>query len=288
LLNIKHKGTGFYCSGLLEHISSRIWINEYSADDPAALQNFLKETAQREGMGKIILPVRVDDAQRLQGNGFVQEGMIEGYHSGSPAAFLSCFTSPERKASQGYHEEMNLLKEIISCSRTDDKRLPAGFTIRQAYKKDCAEMAALFKEVFASYPSPVFDPLYLARSMDKGDIYMAACRNQKVAAVAAAEIHWEQRRAEITNCATDMEFRGMGFNSLLIRSIQRMCLDRGIGCLYSLARASSYGMNMVLHRLGYIYRGTLVNNCHIAGQFEDMNIWVRPREEAGLLSEGAS
>nr|WP_315989693.1 hypothetical protein [Desulforamulus aquiferis] len=34
-------------------------------------------------------------------------------------------------------------------------------------------------------------------------------------------------------------------------------------------------MNLVLHRLGYTFRGTLVNNCHIGGSYEDMNIWVR-------------
>jgi len=287
LVNICHEGPGFFISGVLEHVSARIWVNEYNAADPAALQNFLKETALQRGMGKIILPAREDDGERLQGNGFVAEGTIEGYYGGTPALFLAAFTRPERGISLGYNAEMEMLKKIHRHKRVEEKKLPAGFTMRLAAKSDCTEMATLFQEVFASYPSPVYDPLYLARAMDKGDIYMLVCRGEKIAAVAAAEMQQDQQRVEITNCATDREFRGMGFNSLLIRRIQRMCLARGTGCLYSLARASSYGMNIVLHRLGYMYRGTLINNCHIAGKFEDMNIWVRPRGRGSLLSGGA-
>jgi hypothetical protein len=36
-------------------------------------------------------------------------------------------------------------------------------------------------------------------------------------------------------------------------------------------------MNTALARLGYRFRGRLMNNCHIMGGFEDMNIWVRLR-----------
>jgi len=45
-------------------------------------------------------------------------------------------------------------------------------------------------------------------------------------------------------------------------------------CLFSLARASSFGMNL-FRRLDYRYRGTLINNCHISGAYEDMNTWVK-------------
>lgn len=285
---IKHKGPGFYFSGVMEHVSARIWVNEYNAVDPAALQNFLKETALQSGMGKIILPVREDDGARLMGNGFVAEGAIEGYYSGRPALFLAAFTTPERKVSKGYTAEMEMLRKIRNSGSAGERVLPSGFTIRPAAKDDCTKISDLFRQVFASYPSPVYNPLYLVRSMDKGDIYMLACRGEKIAAVAAAEIQQNQRRAEITNCATDGEFRGRGLNRLLISTIQSMCLDRGTECLYSLARASSHGMNKVLHRLGYAYRGTLINNCHIAGKFEDMNIWVGPRGGERLLSGGAS
>ena len=45
--------------------------------------------------------------------------------------------------------------------------------------------------------------------------------------------------------------------------------------LYSLSRAINPSINKVLANLDYKYCGRLVNNCHICGDFEDMNIWVK-------------
>jgi hypothetical protein len=42
-----------------------------------------------------------------------------------------------------------------------------------------------------------------------------------------------------------------------------------------MARARSFGMNMVFYQLGYEFNGRLVNNCDIHGGYEDMNIWVK-------------
>jgi hypothetical protein len=122
LVNICHEGPGFFVSGVLEHVSARIWVNEYNAADPAALQNFLKETALQRGMGKIILPAREDDGERLQGNGFVAEGTIEGYYGGTPAIFLAAFTRPERGISLGYNAEMEMLKKILRHKRVEEKK----------------------------------------------------------------------------------------------------------------------------------------------------------------------
>jgi hypothetical protein len=35
-------------------------------------------------------------------------------------------------------------------------------------------------------------------------------------------------------------------------------------------------MNIVFMRAGFEYCGRLINNCDIYGQYEDMNIWVKP------------
>jgi hypothetical protein len=51
--------------------------------------------------------------------------------------------------------------------------------------------------------------------------------------------------------------------------------DNGIYCVYSIARALSFGMNAVFFQLGYEYRGRLANNCCIFDKIEDMNLWVK-------------
>jgi hypothetical protein len=50
---------------------------------------------------------------------------------------------------------------------------------------------------------------------------------------------------------------------------------RGIRTGFTYARARSTGMNRVFYRLGYEYTGRLINSCDIAGQMEDMNLWLK-------------
>ncbi|MDK2889190.1 MAG: beta-lysine N6-acetyltransferase [Thermoanaerobacter sp.] len=273
---IRHYGPDFWVSARLDQTSERIWVIDYQAGNPAALRSFLKKLALRRGMGKIIFPVKSGDLLKIQGGGFHVEGMIDGYFQGGNAYFLAAFPRAERRDSRVLNQEQKVLQEILACKKDWRGSLPPGFTLRQAGGDDIFPMARLFKKVFRSYPTPVYDPFYLACSMKKGDLFMVVYHGDRLASVAAAEIQCEHRRAELTNCATDPAYRGMGLNSLLLLHIEKQCLERNINCLYSLARASSYGMNLVLHRLGYVFRGTLINNCHIDGGFENMNIWVRP------------
>jgi hypothetical protein len=42
---------------------------------------------------------------------------------------------------------------------------------------------------------------------------------------------------------------------------------------YSISRATSYGMNIALGKLGYTYGGLLTNNTNIAGRIESMTVW---------------
>lgn len=258
-----------------EALSRRLWVTRYEGCS-AALRSYLTNLALSQGMEKIVFPVRAADALLMAGDGFIEEGRIPGYFKGDDCSFLASYPSLERSFSGTLKEDKRMLREIAGLPRTTKCDKLSDITLRQASKKDAAPLAQLFRSVFDSYPTPVFDPDYLSRSMDRGNIYMLACRDGIIAAAAAAEIDWEQCRSEMSDCATHPDFRGLGLNSALLLKLENECRARGINCLFSLARASSYGMNLVLHRLGYVYEGTLVNNCHIGGGLENMNIWALP------------
>lgn len=261
-----------------EDLSRRLWVTSY-AGCSTALRSYLTNLALVHGMEKIVFPVRTADALLMTGDGFIEEGKIPGYFRGNDCSFLASFPSLERSFSGTLKTEKRMLREIAGLPRAIKYDEPPDITLRRAVKEDAEPMAQLFRSVFDSYPTPVFDPDYLSRSMDRGNIYMLACRDGRIAAAAAAETDWEQGRSEMSDCATDPDFRGMGLNSALLLKLEKECRARGINCLFSLARASSYGMNLVLHRLGYDYGGTLVNNCHIGGELENMNIWVLPSNQ---------
>lgn len=273
---ITHFHADFSLNAQLDFTSRRIWVKEYNAGDPAALHGFLVALARQHGAEKIIMPVKKADIGKLTGRGFIKEGVIPGYFNGDDSHFLAAYTSKRRSFSTTLTGERGILQEILSSPGGRREHLPFGFTLRIAEAEDCGNMSGLFQKVFSSYPSPVFDPEHLKSSLKKGNIFMVVYNGRRLASVAAAETEQEYGRAELTNCATDPEFRGMGLNTLLLASIEKMCLSRDIACLYSLARASSYGMNLVFHRLGYEFSGTLINNCHIGGRYENMNVWVKP------------
>jgi hypothetical protein len=70
-------------------------------------------------------------------------------------------------------------------------------------------------------------------------------------------------------------FRGKGYLNQLIFALERDLKASGFRTSFSLARARSFGMNLVLSKRGYDYSGRHINNCRIMNGFEDMNIWVK-------------
>ncbi|TDA64050.1 MAG: hypothetical protein D9V47_14435 [Clostridia bacterium] len=98
---------------------------------------------------------------------------------------------------------------------------------------------------------------------------------EKLVSAASAEIDQGNLVAEVTDCATRLSFRGRGCIRVQIAALEAELTRRGLLTAYSLARATSPGMNAALHRMGYTYQGRLRNNCHICGSYEDMNLWVK-------------
>ena len=92
---------------------------------------------------------------------------------------------------------------------------------------------------------------------------------------ASAEINHFYHNAEMTDCATLPEYRQFGLLKQLILKFEEELLAQRVYCVYSIARALSFGMNAALHQLGYEYRGRLANNCYIFDELEDMNMWVK-------------
>ena len=75
--------------------------------------------------------------------------------------------------------------------------------------------------------------------------------------------------------ATRPDQRCLGLAQHLLAALEEDMDARTIPNLYTIARARSAGMNRVFYNRGYELTGTLVNNCHISGQFEDMHVWCK-------------
>jgi len=145
---------------------------------------------------------------------------------------------------------------------------------------DTEKMAALYGAVFPSYPFPILDPDYLRSCMENHVLYVGAEWDGTLAALAAAEMEPSDRNAEMTDFATLPEFRRQGLARRLLARMEEEVRNFGIRTAYTIARAGSPGMNLAFARSGYAFAGTLVNNTHIAGRIESMNVWYKPLDDS--------
>jgi len=231
------------------------------------------ELAHELNFGKIICFCRDKYIEDLQQYGFILEGQIAGFFDGNDAFCLSLFIDKKRQ-----YSKYNLLEdEILTKCQTNlsVKDIDDDIIIRDAKNSDINQMILLFKKVFKTYPSPIFDANYLNEILGKKVLFKIAVKQKEIICIASADIDVVYNNAEITDCCTNPIFRGKGLLTNIIIELEKSLNNSNIGTLYSLSRATEPGINMVLSKMQYKYSGRMLNNCNISGDFEDMNIWVK-------------
>lgn len=245
----------------------------------APLAELLIDTAKQERLGKVVVVARGSEWEEFLTRGFALEAKAHRYFQGQPGHFMSYFLSAERQMTDRLEEEQALLQSVLEQEAAPAGPLPDGYQLEVASADQAEALAAVYDRVFVSYPSPLTDPEYVRESIESGDglFLLAVTADGAIASVAAAEIDRADGNAEITNCATLPDHRGEGLMATLVDGLHARLAEQHIDCVYSMARAHSYGMNLVLHRQGYLYRGRLIRHAHIGGGFEDLNLWERER-----------
>jgi putative beta-lysine N-acetyltransferase len=111
--------------------------------------------------------------------------------------------------------------------------------------------------------------------MNEGVPYYAIRESGRITALAAAEIDRDHQNAEMTDFATLPEWRGKGYAGVLLDHIERKAGEFGLKTVYTIARASSKGMNAVFQNRAYTFSGLLKNNSQICGAIQSMTIWYK-------------
>ena len=258
----------------LDHINKRMKILNYQSIS----DNIIKEIvdfSMAEGFGKIISNCRIKLLKQFRSCGFIIEGIINGFFQGEDAYCIAYFLDPKRQVESKREEEDAILYHCFNDPERNLKQENHTFSVRHADVNDIPQMIKLFSAVFETYPSPVFSMEYLEKVMNRHVIFKVAEENGRIISIASAEMDKINLNAEITDCATYPEYRGRGILKNLIHCLENELKEKGFHTAYSLSRAINPGINKALSRLGYKYSGRLINNCHICGGYEDMNIWVK-------------
>lgn len=261
---------------MVDEKNKRLVVNGYpKGTKPSSFSRRLINLAVKKKLEKVWLWALPEDVSEFIGDGFCTEGNIFSGDYEEFSVSLAYYVSVAR----GHSDNLQLENEIIRSVSTEPIKqtrcLPLGIELKILTKSYARQIAELLTTVFKSYPSPVDDPQYICSLMQKGNLFAGAFSQEKLIGVAAAYPDPIFNRCEMTDCATLEEYRGYSLCERLLVLLEHEIQNQGSFNLYTLARAKSYGMNRVFHKLGYRYQGRLINNCHISGSFEDMNLWVR-------------
>lgn len=265
-----------YCITLtIDPFNKRVRVDDYLGHFPSCVNKALhvaKETAAE----KLIFKVRHENISSLIKEGFCYEAMIDKYYLGNDCYFLVKYFVNERRNSEHWVLEDQIVMDVLeSQKQIKVQNLPKGYELRKAVESDAEQLANLYLTVFKIYPTPMNDPSYIKKCMKDHTIFYICTFEEKIVSAASAEINGFYHNAEMTDCATLPEHRKFGILKHLLLKLEEELFVKEIYCVYSIARALSFGMNMALHQLQYEYCGRLANNCYIFDQLEDMNMWVK-------------
>jgi beta-lysine N6-acetyltransferase len=262
-------------------LNDRIFLLKLAPKDFPAIIGELNALAKENRYSKIVAKIPSRFRQGFIMDGYLEEAHIPGFFNtkNSPDSFCAIMTKfMDMKRSIDLEKERT--NAVLQAARNvvqpgNLPQLSPPYACRMAEKKDCISMADLYKKIFPTYPFPVDDPGYLARTMDKDSLYFGIWKGDCPVSIASAEMDIKEKNVEMTDFATLPDHRSQGFALFLLDQMEKAVGQKGIKTAYTIARSISFGMNITFARAGYVYSGTLINNTNISGRIETMNVWYK-------------
>lgn len=265
---------------LLQHgaASDRVYLMKLSDDDLPAILEHMDLLVKLHGYTKTFAKVAAGQLIPFKHRGYICEATVPGFYNGSEAGhFLVKYHSSDRQYDPDAKQVAEVLQTALQkAAPAVQKPLPDGLFCRLVKTDDAEQMAELYQTVFASYPFPIHEPTYLRQTMQENIRYAGIWKDDELLALASAEMDKSGSNAEMTDFATRPDTRGQGFAHHLLHFLEQRMLDEGIKTGYTIARATSFGMNITFSQCGYQFGGTLVQNTQISGGLESMNVWYKP------------
>ncbi len=279
LIKYKKENTKYKVKTLIDFTNERLQVVQYKGPDYENLFRYLNFIARENRLGKIIVYSREGDRKNFLELGFKEEGIVDTFFCGKPLFFHSFFVDKEREVSKNWEKENKIIELVHSkpkLQQLNSFSLPPKYSLYRAGVQDAVELASFYKKNFETYPTPLKNSEYLKELLKKKtSIFLVIKKGEHLVSSASADIDFKNYCAEITDCATIPEERGQGLMNCLVDFLEEELKKKNLITLYSLSRAISAGINTIFFKQGYKYQGRLKNNCHIAGKFEDMNLWVK-------------
>lgn len=258
-----------------DYSNERLLVNDFSGNIDDLLRAISKYV-EKYSFTKIIIKTRPQHWQELLSKGLELEAIFKSYFNGIDCYAMAFYKETKRRTSHYWVQENDILISVLEKDRKSDLATPPStYHFRRATKEDVVQLSSLYDHIFKLYPTPMNQPEYIHYQMNSGNIFYLVEHNKQIVSAASADINKTFNHAELTDCATLPEHRKYGLMKKILSFLEADLKQQGITCVFSIARALSYGMNAALYQLGYEYGGRMINNCYIFDKMEDMNVWTK-------------
>ncbi|WP_247648300.1 putative beta-lysine N-acetyltransferase [Pseudodesulfovibrio sp. zrk46] len=255
--------------------NDRVYLMKLDPDDLPEIAHEIYELGRQNGYTKLFAKVPAYATSHFASLGFVDEARVPLMHKGECAGYFMSKYMDQRRSIPENMERISKVLEQAERKATTSQRASGENEVVRLRLGNLDELAALYSTVFKTYPFPVHDVEFLKESMLADTAFFGVFSDTKLVAAASMEMDMEWQCAEMTDFATLPEYRGKGAAGQLLTSMENAAGDLDINTVYTIARAESFGMNIVFSRAGYSFGGTLHNNTQIAGKLESMNVWFK-------------
>lgn len=263
--------------------SNRVYLRYLHPADFPHITDYVETLASRFGYTKIFAKVPASFVPEFFNLGYNIEAFVPDYFkSGGDVFFMCNYKENSRRVIE--NDAMTEFQTMLAKSAISQaKKLTDGYIIRILNDTDIGSMIDVFKEVFESYPFPIFDPLFLQKSMTVDNTrYFGIFHESKLVAVSSAECDVIEKNAEMTDFAVLPNYRGKSLANILLAFMEKNLVADDFKMAYTICRLKSIPMNKTFYVSGYKYTGTLIKNTQISGRIESMNVWYKNLSTAKL------
>jgi putative beta-lysine N-acetyltransferase len=241
--------------------------------DGGALARALEAEAHAHDLDRVVVMTAPAVSQGLVASGFEPEARVPGFYRGVGDCDVLGLSLDAARSQLANPREVNRVDAIVQD--VEPVSSAVGARTERASADSAPEIAQLISETFDHYPTPSGVPDYIAAAIEGGTPFRIVRDQGEVVACASADLVAEARTAELTDCATRPTHRGRGYMRALLAELMDDLRGIGYPSAFTLARARVPGINIAFRRLGFDFRGRMVQSCRIGNGLEDMNVWSR-------------
>ncbi|WP_419212642.1 GNAT family N-acetyltransferase [Maribacter sp. X9] len=261
------------------NMHNRIYFSEAKEVDLGILVPKMKELAKSKKYEKILSKAPERSMDVLTSNGFTVEAKIPGLYNGTiDGYFLADYVNEDR-----HIKDEKSLKTITSVKtialaankpQTDSHfEMAAELTIRKLTPNDFDQLEDLHKKAYKYHPNQIKDVAYFTHLAALNHEFYGLFEKDQLLVSTILAVHKEEANMEIVDFITHPDYRGQNLSYFLVQHIKEKKVNSWCKTIYTMVRATSYGLNITFSKHGFVLAGTLTNNCMVRDTLESMNVW---------------